>query len=263
MKCLKRSILFLLSLLIFIISFQVSALAVASPIVDNAGLLSDLEKEELVSSINEFKEDYKIDLAIVTSDGLGGKDAQSFADDFYEENNYGIGKEYSGVLLLIDMQERDICISTEGQALNYFDDNRLDSIIEDVSKYLSNEQYLDGFKIFITDIKYYMDLGTVENQQLYSENTNVIKVLIIALIVGIIAATIACLIVVFSYKSPKATSSINYVDRDSIKFNKKKDIFINTYTTRSKIEKNNDNGGKTTVHKSSSGRTHGGRTGKF
>ena len=44
MKCLKRSILFLLSLLIFIISFQVSALAVASPIVDNAGLLSDLEK---------------------------------------------------------------------------------------------------------------------------------------------------------------------------------------------------------------------------
>lgn len=264
MKGLKRNILMVFTILVFIISFGNLVFSSTSKLVDNAELLSTVEKENLISKINEFNENYNIDLVIVTNDGLDGKSAKDFADNFYEQNNYGVGEEHSGILLLVDMVGRNVWISTEGVALKYFSDDRLDSIIKDISKYLSNEQYVEAFSIFITDVKYYMDLGVDNNQYLYNENNNTIKVLIISLLVATIVALGSCLAVKFSYKTPKSTSSINYVDRNSIIFNKKKDTFINTYTTRTKIEKNNNmNSGNTTIHNSSSGRTHGGRGGKF
>lgn len=266
MKGLKRNILmiFIILIFIFIVSFGRLAFSSSVPVVDNAGLLSVTEKENLILTINEFKKNYDIDLVIVTNNGVDGKSASKFADDFYEKNSYGVGESNSGILLLVDMVGRNIWISTEGEALKYFSDDRLDSIIEDIGKYLSNGEYLDGFNIFITDVKYYMDLGVDRSQYLYSESGNTIKMLFISLLVAVIVATISCLAVNYSYKTPKGTSSINYVDRNSIVFNKKKDIFINTYTTRTKIEKNNDiNSGKTTIHNSDSGRTHGGRGGNF
>ena len=45
---------------------------------------------------------------------------------------------------------------------------------------------------------------------------------------------------------------------------KKRDTFVNTFTTRTKIERNNNNGGGgSSTHTSSSGSTHGGGGGKF
>ena len=69
-----------------------------------------------------------------------------------------------------------------------------------------------------------------------------------------------------SFKNSKSVSSVNYADRNSIVFTRKKDRFINTYTTRTKIERNNNNnnlGGTSSTHTSSSGNTHGGGGGSF
>ena len=70
-----------------------------------------------------------------------------------------------------------------------------------------------------------------------------------------------------SFKNSKSVSAVNYADRNSIVFTRKKDRFINTYTTRTKIERNNNNnnnlGGTISTHTSSSGNTHGGGGGSF
>ena len=82
-----------------------------------------------------------------------------------------------------------------------------------------------------------------EGQYTYSEEEHTLKVLLIALGVSAVVAGLTCIIVVNSYKNSKSVSSINYVDNNSIVFTKRRDTFVNTFTTKTKIEKNNSGGG--------------------
>lgn len=260
----KKKIIPFISTLIFILSFGIIVSAYVNPVVDEAMLLSQDEKEKLISVIDEFREKYNMDAAIVTSNNLNGKSPRDYADDYYDYNGYGLGNEKSGLLLLIDMDGRNIWISTTGEAIEYFSDNRIESIINDISKYLSNEEYFDGCNMFLTDIKYYIDKGIPEGQYTYSEEESTTKIIFIALGTAAIISIVMCVLVVNSYKNSKSISTVNYVDHNSISFTRRRDTFVNTFTTRTKIERNNNNGsGGSSTHTSSSGSTHGGGGGKF
>ena len=264
MNSLKKKCIPFISTLIFILSFSFIVKANVNPIVDDANLLSQSEKNELIEDIENFREKYNMDAVIVTYNDLEGKTPRDYADDYYDYNGYGLGNNKSGLLLLIDMDDGKISISTSGDAIEYFTDNRIDSIISDISKYLSNGEYFHACNIFLTDIQYYMDSGVPEGQYTYSEEENTLKVGLIALGVAAIVASITCIIVVNSYKNAKSVSSVNYVDNNSIVFTRRRDTFVNTFTTKTKIEKNNSSGGgRSSTHRSSSGNTHGGGGGSF
>ena len=162
------------------------------------------------------------------------------------------------------MDDRKIWVSTSGDAIQYFTDDRIESIIADISKYLSNGEYFDACNIFLTDIEHYINNGIPEDQYTYSEEDNTVKIVLIALVSATIVAGIVCIYVVNSYKNSKSVSSTNYVDNNSIIFTKRRDIFVSTFTTKTKIEKNNNSGGSgSSTHTSSSGNTHGGGGGSF
>ena len=264
MKNLKKKFIPCISVLIFILSFSFIVKANVNPVVDEAKLLSQDERDKLIEDIEKFRESYNIDAVIVTANDLQGKNTRDYADDYYDYNGYGLGDNKSGILLLIDMNDRKIWISTSGDAIEYFTDNRIDSIISDISKYLSNEEYFDACNIFLTDIQYYIDSGIPEGQYTYSEEENTLKIVLIALGVAAVVAGVTCIVVVNSYKNSKSVSSVNYVDNSSIVFTKRRDTFVNTFTTRTKIERNNSSGGSgSSTHRSSSGNTHGGGGGSF
>ena len=264
MKSLKKKFIPCISVLIFIISFSFIVKANVNPVVDEAKLLSQDERDKLIEDIEKFRENYNIDAVIVTANDLQGKNTMDYADDYYDYNGYGLGDNKSGILLLIDMNDRKIWIYTSGDAIEYFTDNRIDSIISDISKYLSNEEYFDACNIFLTDIQYYIDSGIPEGQYTYSEEENTLKIVLIALGVAAVVAGVTCIVVVNSYKNSKSVSSVNYVDNNSIVFTKRRDTFVNTFTTRTKIERNNSSGGSgSSTHRSSSGNTHGGGGGSF
>lgn len=264
MKSLKKKFIPCISVLIFIISFSFIVKANVNPVVDEAKLLSQDERDKLIEDIEKFRENYNIDAVIVTANDLQGKNTMDYADDYYDYNGYGLGDNKSGILLLIDMNDRKIWISTSGDAIEYFTDNRIDSIISDISKYLSNEEYFDACNIFLTDIQYYIDSGIPEGQYTYSEEENTLKIVLIALGVAAVVAGVTCIVVVNSYKNSKSVSSVNYVDNNSIVFTKRRDTFVNTFTTKTKIERNNSSGGSgSSTHRSSSGNTHGGGGGSF
>ena len=58
----------------------------------------------------EFKNQYNMDAVIVTSNNLNGKSQQDYADDYFDYNGYGVGEDKSGLLLLIDMDDRKVWI---------------------------------------------------------------------------------------------------------------------------------------------------------
>lgn len=264
MNILKKKLIPFISTLIFILSFSFIVKANINPVVDDAKLLSQDERDKLIVDIEKFRENYNMDAVIVTSNDLEGKPPMDYADDYYDYNGYGLGDKNSGILLLIDMDDRRIWISTSGDAIEYFTDNRIDSIIGDISKYLSNGEYFDACNIFLTDIQYYIDNGVPEGQYTYSEEEHTLKIVLVALGVATVVAGITCIVVVNSYKNSKSVSSVNYVDNNSIVFTKRRDTFINTFTTRTKIERNHSSsGGRSSTHRSSSGNTHGGGGGRF
>ena len=96
-----------------------------------------LENEEaLEAEIAELRERWTIDVVIVTTDDAHGKSSMEYADDFFDYNGFGYDKPMGdGVLFLIDMDNRQIWISTCGKAIIYFTDSRIDEALDDIIEY--------------------------------------------------------------------------------------------------------------------------------
>jgi uncharacterized protein len=96
--------LLLLPILFLFFSVQVFGL---DRIVDNAGLLSVSEKNDLINLINTIAAAYNFDLVIVTETSIGNKSPMEYADDFFDYNGYGLGSNRDGCIFLRVMGSRD------------------------------------------------------------------------------------------------------------------------------------------------------------
>lgn len=263
MKSIVKKIIPFISSIIISLIFTITINADLNFVVDDANLLSSQEETKLRIDLENFKNEYNMDAVIVTSNNLNGKSQQDYADDYFDYNGYGVGEDKSGLLLLIDMDDRKVWISTSGEAIKYFTDSRIQNIVDDITTQLKNADYFEGCNEFINDINYYAEEGIPAGQYTYNEAERTQKVIFIGLGAGLIVASVVSLLVVNSYKNSKSISTANYVDRNSIVFTRKKDRFISTYTSKTKIERNNSSSGGSSTHTSSSGNTHGGGGGSF
>ena len=88
----------------------------ASGIYDAADLLSADEEASLLTKLEKYSERYSADIAIVTTDDAGGLSAQAYADAYAEKIGQSMSRdEYPGILFLIDMDNRQIYMATQGQ----------------------------------------------------------------------------------------------------------------------------------------------------
>lgn len=234
--------------------FAVSAYA-SNPInvVDNLGYLSDSEIAELQSRIDEIKSTYNLDTVIVITDNTNGKSSMAYADDYYDYNDYGLDDKYSGLLMLINMQDREVWISTTGRAIDMYD-KKNSNMVDRVSSPLSNGNYFDACNRFIDDIIRYADTSYLNK---VSSMLRYWPVYIIPLIISI-AAT---LIISYSSKGKVTTTSRTYEEGGSFILSQNTDQYIRETTTRTKIQSQSSGGSGT--HRGSSGRSHGGGGGKF
>ena len=250
----KNKILFVLTL---IIVFTVSSLAYVSAannarIVDNADLLTDSQETELLSYIDKVSEDKNFDLVFVTVDSLGDKTAFEYADDFFDYNGYGFGSEYDGALFLVSMEDGDWAISTCGEGNRIFDDAVLDSIEYNCVDYLSTGDYYDACFEFIS----------ISEEAIHDFNTfPLFSRLGISLIIGFVIAFITVSIMKGQLKSVRRQNAASvYTKAGSMNVTLSNDVFLYSHVSKRAKPKNNSSGGSRT---SSSGRSHGGRSGKF
>lgn len=236
-------------------------------VVDNAALFSSDEIASLESKIQNISSKYEMDIVIVTTDDVNGKSSRDFADDFFDYEGYGLGVEKSGILMLINMEDREVYLSTAGKGENYFTDNRIESILDDVYYHLSDGDYFEGAEAFLSRTEGFLESGIPSNQYTVDENGNKIETrediaarIGMSILIALVVSSVVCGIVVFSYRKPTAVAEESYIDRSTIKFTKRSDRFITSHTTSRKIPKNNNNssGGASTTHTSSSGNSHGG-----
>lgn len=247
------------------LSFGAFASDGKSRLVDNAGLLDSSELKSISSKLDEISEKHKMDIVILTEKSLGGKSLESYADDYFDNNNYGIGEDRSGILLLIDMGGRETHLSTSGYAIKVFTDAGLDHILEKIKPKLKDKDYDDAFEIFAnlcdefiikakTDKPY--DKGSLPKAPF-----NVIFWGFVAILVGIF---IAWLVVTYMKRQLKTvvqkTKADDYIQKGSLQIKDSRDILLYSSIVRRARPKSSSG---SSTHTSSSGRIHGGRSGSF
>lgn len=160
-----KLLIFLFVCLIALLPIRVEA-AETTNVKDYLNYLSETEVQELQSRINEISSKYSLDTVVVITDNTDGKSSMQYADDFYDNNNYGLGSEKSGVLMLINMNAREIWISTKGTAITIFTDSIIKTMVNDITRYLSNGNYTGASSEFLKKVDYYC------NKKLMSNNTD-------------------------------------------------------------------------------------------
>ncbi|MDO5003651.1 MAG: TPM domain-containing protein [bacterium] len=233
-------------------------------VYDFADLFTDSEEQYLYNQINEYISSYKMDLAVVTINENNKNDVEKYADDFYDYNDFGINSSRDGVLFLIDMDTRQIHMTTTGQAIKMYDDERIDDALDLVYQHMTDQEYYTGTNKFINKISEDAKLGVpTSNKNMVIDkdgNVHIIKRVnwFLLLIISIVVSAIVLIILVTKNKlARKATTAEEYLDKDSVEINGE-DVFLNTNTIRHKIEHSSGSSGGSSHHSGSSGMSHGG-----
>ena len=124
-------------------------------VFDQAGLFSEAEKSSMEEEIASMRKDMNMDVVIVTTDDAGGKSAERYSEDFYTNGNFGTGKDYSGVIFLIDMDNRELYIAPVGTMNRFLTDKRWNTILDDAYEGASNGDYAASAEAFLAGVRKY------------------------------------------------------------------------------------------------------------
>ncbi len=281
-KYFKKCSLLLLLMFIFVISCGYTK--TDKKVFDDADILTDSEESMLQEVIEKDAAAAKLDFVIVTTNDARGKDSQTYADDYYDTHKFGYeGNKGSGVLFLIDLDNRQIYVSTAGIGILCIDDDDVETILDAASPAISNKEYYKSCEAFLNKTTSIVTSyrANSDNQELldkwndydytnydgfyndYVEKSffGYLKNPIISLVISLIIAGIAVAIMSYNRDTKMTVSGNDYEDRKGYTVHDRHDMFINTTTVKTKIETNNGGGGGGnggSFHSSSSGSSHGG-----
>jgi len=257
------------------------ASADTSRIRDDANLFTSEQEIKIAERIAQFQKNTGMDFVVMTSKkSHEGLSAMQLADDFYDYGGYGLDEENSGVAYYIDMYERYHYISTTGQMIDYMTDERIDSAINNNTRYLSGGQYAQAAMNMIDMVEDCYRRGIPEGQYQYDILTGQVltarhKALTSGELTfsGVIAAIIGFIFnrsVNSSYKLKGNTYKYNVNENSSLRMTDTEDTYLHTTTTRVRKPEpprssggGFSGGGGSGVHIGSSGSSHGGGGGHF
>ncbi|MBQ9946404.1 MAG: TPM domain-containing protein [Clostridia bacterium] len=270
-----------------------------SLLYDLANIINDADEPEILTKLEEISASYECEIAILTVYGTEGKDITAFADDYYDYNGFGYGENDDGLILVVDMAERNYAISTYGTAIEIFNDHNLNYLENNFLSYLSDGDYYQAAVSFtsccgsvLADYENYLNSGnndTYYNEEpfddeyyndyysdyedKYTPDFFNIKWFLVAIVIGVIIAFIYTASLKSQLKTVRSKASAkDYVIPGSLHLTQQRDVFM--YSNVKKIPKPKENsskgsrggtsfGGGSSTHRSSSGRSHGGSRGSF
>lgn len=270
----KKVLFLLICLLLFLCPL---AQAENTRIIDAAGLFSAEEEAALSQTITRFQDETGMDFVICTSDSYHSESLQTLADDLYDNGGYGLDEDASGVLYFIDMYERIPYLSTTGAMIDYLTDERISAAHEASYDFLASGQYACAAEQMIYSVYGYWEKGIPEGRYRYDVVTGQrltarhkaltgSEILVCALI-GLVAALLFTKSIQGSYTLKGNTYHYAFRENSDMKLTDSADDYIRTTTTRTRKVQASSGGsgghsGGSGVHRSSSGRSHGGGAGR-
>lgn len=270
--------------LILVFAFAVPAFAVPEPptsglvpserlyplLVDDANLLSENEKAELLSKLEEISSRQGMDVAVITVETLGSRSVEAYTDDFYDYYGYGQGSGKDGVMFLISMGERMVHMTAVGRGITAFTDAGRDFILDEcVMPQIKSENYSKAFDAFAAQCDGFItqaktgkpfDNGNLPKGEFKRPDD-------VWILVAVAAGIIITFLVSAKLKKQMKTVELkaeatDYAVPGSLVITGSSDRFVTARTTQTRIA-NESSGGGSSTHTSSSGTTHSGSSRGF
>lgn len=264
---------------------------------DGAGYLSESQVREISEKLDSLRENYMIDVALVTETDLSADTAEQAARDLYDYCFYGIGENDDGILFYICKNTREYYFITYGYGKEVFDDYALDYIENTVVSYLASDEYYEAFLAYADTAKDILQ-ASLSSENEYNPvppaggNTNEDYFIphngneyaytshefsFTPFLIAIAASFAIALFMTYTKQSAMNTAkpqnlANNYVKDGSFIVTRSRDVFLYSTLIKHKKPKNNTNhssghsgssGRSGFSGHSSSGRSHGGRGGRF
>lgn len=263
----KHKLICLILCLLLFPSLFLSAGAEQQYVIDNADLMSSSEEAALEEKAQALRQEYGMDVVILTVDSLDGKRPQDYADDYYD---------YNGM-------QMTACCSSKGNAIYALTDYGIQQVGESALPYLKNGDYYGAFDAFLAALPTYFSAysdgspidgyadtsgdyyhGDQEDVVYYEQPRHVS--IWISIVIGAVVGGITVLIMraCMNTKRPQRSAG-SYLNDSSYHLRTNQDLFLYSNVTKTRIqqESSSSGGGGSSVHTSSSGSSHGGGGGKF
>ena len=254
------------------------AVKASEKVYDFCNILSEDEEKEIYNKIIEYEKTTGFDFAYLSYDLSYKNDLENddFAADFYDFNDFGIENElYDGVIFFRNCNENPYYLLLSfGNAQLYYNDSRINLILDDIYNDMISHNYLEGFNRLNNQLISYYNMGKYSENAYINSNSYiryhdqyepVYKVPLFG--IGL-SAFIALMFVSYHKKKNfmimKEYKADGYIDKPSIKFLKRENKFIRSATTSHSIASSSSSsgfsGGGHSSH-SSGGHSGGGHSG--
>jgi len=241
-------------------------------VYDDAGILTSSEESKLQQLCVDTAQASQIDIVIVTTADNQGKSSLKYADSFYGSHEFGYNKAKGDcVILVIDMEGREVGVSPYGSGKTYLSQVRTDNIITAVKASLKNADYNGACEIFINKMGTYMKSMPSSSDRAgdgktdFTDNQTLSQKLManmgIKILIAIATGAIVVLAMMFNAKAKVTVGSQTYVKDHKFDVRDTRDIFINTTVVTRKIETNKGGGGS--LNSGSGGSSFSGGSSKF
>lgn len=263
------------------VDFDYDSIDPAVKVHDLAGLLSDGEEARLAEEMQALGDEYETDVAAVTVDENPGT-AQQLAEDIFDYCGFGYASGNDGVLLLVDMDNRETAIVTTGTAEHSIRQEQMGAILDEIAPKFTARDYADAVEVFIDCVRYELTCYAAEQNgeplppgyeapytPVSSSGSTANWPLRILVAAGIAAAVTGVrMFLLYRRHRPVQTASeaASYTVPDSFRVTRQEDVFLRSSVTKTRIPK--DNGGSSGgssggFHTGSSGTSHGGGSRSF
>ena len=255
-----------LFLLLGFLFFSLPVYAASPTVNDEAGLFTPEAIEAMNASAQVLNEKIKGEIFVVTTT-TNTQSPETFSDNYLRER---VGNDNNGAILLLDMSQREIYISTSGNMIDYLNDSRIESLLDTVYESMSAQDYNNAALNFFKQASEYVDKGVPHGDYRIDRDTGKItyyKVLtgfeiMIALSIAAAVALGFFFTIKARYQLKSGTYKYPFQEKSTFKLTGKEDRLVNSFVTTRHIPKPSNNsggggGGGSTTH-SSGGGTFGG-----
>ena len=120
-------------------------------IYDYANLFTEEEEKELFNKVDKIINKYKVDVVVTTIDSTINplNTTAEFLEYFYDTAGFGIGDDDNGIILVIDMKNREYNISAIGKTQDIITESRVENILDVMDYHMQNGDYYKAVESFI------------------------------------------------------------------------------------------------------------------
>ncbi len=221
--------------------------AASNTVDDQANLFSPEERTELSNQADAINQKIKGEVFVLTTNS-NTEDPQEFADLQLLDR---VGKDNNGALLLLDMNQRKIHLSTSGNMIDYLNKTRLNTILDSVEDAMRDQEYYEAANNYFVHTKNFVDDGIPGGSYRIDEETGKVtrykSITPIEFAIGFIVSAVATIAFFVSvrlrYQLKTGTYRYPYRQHAKLNLTERQDQLVNSFVTTRRIPKPSNNGG--------------------